>query len=165
MRQQQALAEAPGSSRAAQAEFETLEAEIRQFRDRQRWIPRQCVRSQRGEGLEHPSGDRSAARSLHASERERDALAARNSALSLAVDQKDGSSALVAATLSGIRGLVAEHVKITPGYEAAIAAALGTLADAVLADDRDSAIDALAESASRDFGRAGLYRAAPIFLA
>jgi len=90
---------------------------------------------------------------LHAAERERDALAARNSALSLAVDQKDGSSALVGAKLSGIRGLVAEHVKIEPGFEAAIAAALGSLADAVLADSASSAFDALAESAAKDFGR------------
>jgi chromosome segregation protein len=90
---------------------------------------------------------------LHASERERDALAARNSALSLAVDQKDGSSALVGAKLTGIRGLVAEHVKIEPGYEAAIAAALGSLADAVLADTQDAAFDALAHSSSKDFGR------------
>ena len=90
---------------------------------------------------------------LHQLERERDALAARNSALSLAVDQKDGSTALVGAGLAGIRGLVAEHVKVEPGFEAAIAAALGSLADAVLADDRDAAIDALAESASKDFGR------------
>ncbi len=90
---------------------------------------------------------------LHASERERDALAARNSALSLAVDQKDGSSALVGAKLRGIRGLVAEHVKIQPGFEAAIAAALGSLADAVLAENRDDALDALAHSAEKDFGR------------
>ncbi|MEP6478851.1 MAG: chromosome segregation protein SMC [Rhodoglobus sp.] len=90
---------------------------------------------------------------LHAAERERDALAARNSALSLAVDQKDGSSALVGAKLAGIRGLVAEHVKIEPGFEAAIAAALGSLADAVLADTGDAAFEALALSASKDFGR------------
>ena len=90
---------------------------------------------------------------LHTAERERDALAARNSALSLAVDQKDGSSALVAAKLDGVRGLVAEHVKIEPGFEAAIAAALGSLADAVLADDRDAALNALEVSATKDFGR------------
>ncbi|MGV8884266.1 MAG: chromosome segregation protein SMC [Microbacteriaceae bacterium] len=90
---------------------------------------------------------------MHALERERDALAARNSALSLAVDQKDGSTALIAAGFDGIRGLVAENVTIEPGFEAAIAASLGSLADAVLADTRDAAIDALAQSASRDFGR------------
>ncbi|MDJ0335699.1 chromosome segregation protein SMC [Salinibacterium sp. G-O1] len=97
---------------------------------------------------------------LHAAERERDALAARNSALSLAVDQKDGSSALVGAKLAGIRGLVAEHVKIEPGFEAAIAAALGSLADAVLADDAESAFSALEHSAAKDFGRVEVVLAA-----
>ncbi len=88
---------------------------------------------------------------LHALERERDALAARTSALSMAVDQRDGSASLVG-TL-GIRGLVADHVRVTPGYEAAIAAALGTLADAVLADDLNSALTALGRARDSDAGR------------
>ncbi|HTL41367.1 MAG TPA: chromosome segregation protein SMC [Pseudolysinimonas sp.] len=88
---------------------------------------------------------------LHTAERERDALAARTSALSLALDQKDGSGSIVGAT--GIRGLVAEHMQVRPGYEAAIAAALGSLADAVLADTRDAAIDALRSARSGDAGR------------
>jgi chromosome segregation protein len=88
---------------------------------------------------------------LHTSERERDALAARTGALSLAVDQKDGSGAIVGAR--GIRGLVAEHMQVRAGYEAAIAAALGTLADAVLADDRDAGLAALASVRSGDAGR------------
>lgn len=90
---------------------------------------------------------------LHVAERERDALAARASALSMAVDQKDGSSALVGARLRGVRGLVAEHLSVEPGFEAAIAAALGSLGDAVLAENGDSALDALAHSAQNDFGR------------
>jgi chromosome segregation protein len=90
---------------------------------------------------------------LHTRERERDALAARTGALSSALDQKDGSSALVAAQLPGIRGLVAEHVKVEPGFEAAIAAALGSLADAVLAEDRDAAIDALDRANAQELGR------------
>ena len=90
---------------------------------------------------------------LHALERERDALAARVGALSLALDQKDGSSALVAARRDGIRGLVAEHVQVKPGFEAAIAAALGSLADAVLAEDRDAADSALAFAAAGELGR------------
>jgi chromosome segregation protein len=88
---------------------------------------------------------------LHVLERERDALAARNSALSMAVDQRDGSASIVGT--SGIRGLVAEHVRVTPGYEAAIAAALGSLADAVLADDHDSALTALTAARNSDAGR------------
>jgi chromosome segregation protein len=88
---------------------------------------------------------------LHAAERERDALAARTSALSMAVDQKDGSASILSA--GGIRGLVAEHVQVQAGYEAAIAAALGTLADAVLADSRDAGLSALAQARDSDAGR------------
>ena len=90
---------------------------------------------------------------LHARERERDALAARTSALSLALDQKDGSSALVAARLDGIRGLVAEHVQVEAGFEAAVAAALGSLADAVLAETHDAAADAIAHARRAEAGR------------
>ncbi|MEO6533467.1 MAG: chromosome segregation protein SMC [Pseudolysinimonas sp.] len=88
---------------------------------------------------------------LHASERERDALAARTSALSMAVEQKDGSASILSA--GGIRGLVAEHVQVKAGYEAAIAAALGTLADAVLADSREAGLSALAQARDSDAGR------------
>ena len=42
---------------------------------------------------------------------------------------------------------------MTPGYEAAIAAALGGLADAILADSRDSALDALAHATETNAGR------------
>jgi chromosome segregation protein len=90
---------------------------------------------------------------LHTLERERDALAARTSALSQALDQKDGSSALVAARLPGVRGLVAEHIRVHPGYETSIAAALGTLADAVLADDRERAFEAVAHASADELGR------------
>lgn len=93
---------------------------------------------------------------VHTLERERDALAARTTALSQALDQKDGSSALVAAQRPGIRGLVAEHLQITPGYEAAIAAALGSLADAVLAENRGAAAAALGHSAQEKLGRVAL---------
>jgi chromosome segregation protein len=97
---------------------------------------------------------------LHDLERERDALGARVGALSLALDQKDGSSALVAARLTGVRGLVAEHVRVLPGFEAAIAAALGSLADAVLADDRPAALAALQHAQRDQLGRVELVVAA-----
>ncbi|GAB2822483.1 chromosome segregation protein SMC [Alpinimonas psychrophila] len=90
---------------------------------------------------------------LHTLERERDGLVARTGALSMALETKDGSSALVAAKLTGIRGLVAEHVRVTPGYETAIAAALGSLADAVLADDVDAAVAALGTVNRGEMGR------------
>ncbi|TFB68111.1 chromosome segregation protein SMC [Cryobacterium glaciale] len=93
---------------------------------------------------------------LHRHERERDAQAARQGAFSLALDQKDGSSALLGAQLTGIRGLVADHVRVQPGFEAAIAAALGSLADAVLAENRDFALDAIVQASRDDFGRVEL---------
>nr|WP_193571204.1 chromosome segregation protein SMC [Diaminobutyricibacter tongyongensis] len=90
---------------------------------------------------------------LHVLERERDALAARTGALSLALNQKDGSAALVDARLAGVCGLVAEHIRVHPGFEAAVAAALGSLADAVLAEDRDAAFEAVAHASADDLGR------------
>ena len=98
--------------------------------------------------------------SLHTLERERDGLVARTGALSMALETKDGSSALVAAKLTGIRGLVAEHVRVTPGYETAIAAALGSLADAVLADDVDAAVAALGAVNRGEMGRVDIVMAA-----
>lgn len=88
---------------------------------------------------------------LHTQERERDALAARVSALSQALESRDGRHSVTGRR--GIRGLVADNITVTAGYEAAIAAALGGLADAILADSRDSALDALAHATETNAGR------------
>ncbi len=93
---------------------------------------------------------------IHADERERDSLSAKRSALNLTLEQKDGASALVSAGLKGIRGLVANHIRIEPGFEAAIAAALGSLADALVADDRDSGLAAIEHLKGTDQGRVEL---------
>ncbi|MGW9168954.1 chromosome segregation protein SMC [Agromyces sp. NPDC055658] len=98
---------------------------------------------------------------LHGREREQGALSARTQALSLALDQKDGSAALVAAGVDGVRGLLAESMQVEPGFEAAIAAALGSLADAVLVDDRDAAYRALDRAESGELGRVALAVAEP----
>ncbi|RZS66009.1 condensin subunit Smc [Agromyces ramosus] len=98
---------------------------------------------------------------LHGREREQGALAARTAALSLALDQKDGSAALVSSGIAGVRGLLAESLHVEPGYEPAIAAALGSLADAVLVDDRDAAYRALAHAERGELGRVALTLAEP----
>ncbi|HWL02829.1 MAG TPA: AAA family ATPase [Microbacteriaceae bacterium] len=97
----------------------------------------------------------------HTDERERDALAARASALTSALDGRDGSAALVAAALPGVLGLVADHVKVEPGWEAGIAAALGSLADAVLAEDLAAARTAVAHAREHDLGRVEVVVARP----
>jgi chromosome segregation protein len=90
--------------------------------------------------------------------RERAALAARKEALELGLSHKDGSGALLAADdrLSGLVGSVAALVTVAPGAETALAAALGSAADAVAVDSLDTALDAVRLLRETDAGRAGL---------
>ncbi|NYG56407.1 chromosome segregation protein SMC [Nocardioides perillae] len=91
-------------------------------------------------------------------DRDRSALAARKEALELGLDRKDGAGALLAAgeRVSGLLGSAAALLRVRPGYEAAVAAALGQAADAVVVRDLDAAVDALAHLKGEDLGRAGL---------
>jgi chromosome segregation protein len=93
---------------------------------------------------------------IHQAERERDSLSAKRSALNLTLEQKDGATELTSAGLRGIRGLVATHMKIQNGFEAAIAAALGPLADALIADSRDEGLAAIEHLKRNDGGRVEL---------
>ncbi|HEY9307857.1 MAG TPA: AAA family ATPase, partial [Microbacterium sp.] len=83
---------------------------------------------------------------LHAAEREREALTAQTAALSRALDVKNGASALIAQGRDGVRGLVGDAVQVRSGFEAAIAAVLGPIAEGVLVADRASAF-AVADAA------------------
>ncbi len=89
---------------------------------------------------------------LHAAERERDALTAQTTALGRALDVRNAAADLLAAGGPGVRGLVGDDVKVTAGYEAAIAAALGSLAEGLLVDDAAAAFDAARTAASADMG-------------
>lgn len=89
---------------------------------------------------------------LHAAERERDALSAQTTALSRALEVRNAAAELVASGQPGVRGLVADGVKVTAGYEAAIAAALGSLAEGVLVDDADAAFATARAAAEDDLG-------------
>jgi chromosome segregation protein len=91
-------------------------------------------------------------------ERERASLAARAEALELGLARKDGTGALLAASqrISGLLGSVAAVVEVERGYEQAVAAALGTAADAVAVSSVDDAVVALGVLKSDDAGRAGL---------
>jgi chromosome segregation protein len=93
-----------------------------------------------------------------AAERERSSLGARKEALELGLNRKDGAGALLAATgsVSGLLGSVAALLSVRSGYEAAIAAALGSAADAVAVRDVDAALGAIAHLKDEDLGRAGI---------
>ncbi|MBT1610220.1 AAA family ATPase [Curtobacterium poinsettiae] len=90
---------------------------------------------------------------LHALERERDALDARVTALGMSIEVRDGSQALIDAGRAGIVGRLADSLTVSPGFEAAIATALEGLADAVLADGRGVALDAVDHARAADLGR------------
>jgi len=89
---------------------------------------------------------------LHAAERERDALTAQTTALGRALDVRNAAADLIAAGGPGIRGLVGDDVKVRAGYEAAVAAVLGTLAEGLLVDDAAAAFTAARTAAEADLG-------------
>ena len=76
---------------------------------------------------------------LHEAEREADALTAKAAALGSAIAVSGGAAELVAGGHDGVLGLVADSVQVKPGYEAAVAAVLGPLAEGVLVADADAA--------------------------
>ncbi|MEV7656133.1 AAA family ATPase [Streptomyces anulatus] len=91
-----------------------------------------------------------------AAERSRAAVAARHEALALGLRRKDGTGALLGARdqLAGLLGPAAELLTVEPGYEIAVAAALGAAADAVAVTDPATAADAIRLLRERDAGRA-----------
>ncbi|SDR75457.1 chromosome segregation protein SMC [Microbacterium paraoxydans] len=89
---------------------------------------------------------------LHAAEREVDALTAKAAALSSALSLSGGAAEIVAEGGPGIRGLVGDAVQVRAGYEAAIAAVLGPLAEGVLVGSADDAFILAAEAAERRRG-------------
>ena len=90
---------------------------------------------------------------LHAAERELESLTAQSTALGRALDVRNAAAALIERGGRGVRGLVGDAVKVRPGYEAAISAALGSLAEGVLVDDVDAALELARIAAGEDLGR------------
>ncbi|MFD8597781.1 chromosome segregation protein SMC [Kitasatospora sp. NPDC059646] len=91
---------------------------------------------------------------LARAEQERAALTARHDALALGLRRKDGSATLLGRP--GVLGPAAELLHVEPGFELAVAAALGAAADAVAVADPDTAAAALAGLRAEDAGRAAL---------
>ncbi|MFD5676492.1 AAA family ATPase [Streptomyces sp. NPDC127040] len=98
-----------------------------------------------------------------AAERSRAAVTARRDALALGLRRKDGTGALLAARerLAGLLGPAAERLTVAPGYEVAVAAALGAAADAVAVASPRAASAAIRHLRDGDGGRATLLIAAP----
>ncbi|HKC28197.1 MAG TPA: chromosome segregation protein SMC, partial [Jatrophihabitans sp.] len=91
-------------------------------------------------------------------ERQRSTWTARADALVVGLTRKDGTAALLGADakLPGLLGSVAALLTVDSGYEAAVAGALGAIADAVAVASVDDAVQALEILKVEDGGRAGL---------
>jgi chromosome segregation protein len=91
-------------------------------------------------------------------DRDRASLLARRDALEMGLNRRDGAGALLAASdvVSGLLGSVAALLTVRPGFEAALAGALGNAADAVAVRDPAAAVDAIEHLKGADLGRAGL---------
>lgn len=94
----------------------------------------------------------------HAAQRTRAAVAARLEGLRVGLERKDASGALLAAgdRVQGLLGSVPVLLGVDPGFESAIAAALGTAAEAVAVSGLDQAVAAIDHLKAEDLGRAGL---------
>ncbi|MFB6523219.1 AAA family ATPase [Streptomyces sp. NPDC056401] len=91
---------------------------------------------------------------LAAAERSRAAVSARRDALAMGLRRKDGTAELLAARLEGLLGPAAQRLSVTPGYEVAVAAALGAAADAVAVTSTAAAAGAIRYLREGDAGRA-----------
>ncbi|MEV7584947.1 AAA family ATPase [Streptomyces erythrochromogenes] len=147
--------EARSRAEAAQAEYEALAEEVGGLDDPSAETDHEAARAE----LKEAEAALGAAReALAAAERSRAAVSARRDALALGLRRKDGTGALLAARerLAGVLGPAAERLSVTPGYEAAVAAALGSAADALAVASPSAAAGAIRHLREADAGRATL---------
>lgn len=152
-RLQQQIQEARDRGRSSQAEFQAIETQVVSLGD-----------GEQGLDAEHEVAQQklvnadSRVHELMTEEarldRERAALAARVEALSMALERKDGSAAL--ADSPHVIGTVTGLLRPEPGYEVAVSAALGELANAVVVADLNAAMDSIVFLKSEDAGRSSV---------
>ncbi|MEV7494027.1 AAA family ATPase [Streptomyces anulatus] len=142
---------------SAQEEYEQLKAEVEGLdaEDEELTVRHEEAKQALAEARTAHSTARDGAT---AAERRRAAVAARHEALALGLRRKDGTGALLGARdqLAGLLGPAAELLTVEPGYEVAVAAALGAAADAVAVTDPATAADAIRLLRERDAGRAAM---------
>jgi chromosome segregation protein len=156
-RLRQAREHALSRAAAAEREFTALESTIAGLSVGEQGLDAEHDRLQR----ELEAAEEALAAALEeqrTAERERAALAARQEALEIGLAKRDGAAALLAAPsqVDGLRGSIAALLAVEPGWEAAVATALGVAADALAVESVDDAVAALRRLRDDDLGRAGL---------
>lgn len=148
--------EAEARAAAAQEEYEALAAEVGEL-DADAAATGEYEAARAGSAAAQ-SALAAARDAVTAAERSRAAVSARRDALALGLRRKDGTGALLAAReqLAGLLGPAAERLSVTPGYEVAVAAALGSAADALAVSSPAAAAAAIRHLRDADAGRAAL---------
>ncbi|MDX6356378.1 MAG: chromosome segregation protein, partial [Streptomyces sp.] len=146
--------EARDRAESAQGEYEELNAQVEGLDadDTELEARFEAARAEQAAAEEEFSSAREAATTA---ERRRAAVAARRDALAPALRRKDGTGVLLNG-VSGVLGSAATLLRVTPGHEIPIAAALGAAADAVAVTGPSAAADALRLLRKDDSGRAAL---------
>jgi chromosome segregation protein len=152
-----AAADARERARQAEAELDSVQAEVGLLDDGEVGLDTRHENAVAAfEAVE--ARVRELAEAERDAERERSTWTARADALVVGLTRKDGTAALLAAAdrLPGVLGSLAGLLSVEPGFEAAIAAALGPLADAVAVGGLGDAVQALETLKLDDGGRAGM---------
>ncbi|MCX6422964.1 MAG: AAA family ATPase, partial [Actinobacteria bacterium] len=151
------VADARARAEKAQQEFHALEAQIAGLDDGELGLDAQ--HEEAAERLDLADRALSALRGEESdADRERATAAARLEALQIGLDRRDGTGALLdpERAVPGVVGAVSALLQIEAGYEAAVGAALGPLADAVAVTGAEAAAGAIWVLRESDGGRASL---------
>ncbi|MEE2530597.1 chromosome segregation protein SMC [Pseudarthrobacter sp. J75] len=141
--------------RQAQAEFTALESQVAGVEEGEESLDAEYEAA--SEALDALTSEISTLKAQEATAlRERDALTARHEALLLGLERKDGSAHVESSGLPGVGAALASRLSVEPGYEAAVAAALGEAASAVIVSDAAAASAAIQLLKDDDAGRAFL---------
>ncbi len=150
-----ALAESRQRHEAAQAEFDAVQTELGELEagedglDTQHEHAVQALELADERVAELRDQDRDAGKRVAS-------LTARIEALGMGLARRDGAAWLVENRAQGLLGPLSGLLRVHGGYEAAVAAALGPLADAVTADTGSTAHAAVRALKEADGGRAAL---------
>ncbi|WP_063041728.1 chromosome segregation protein SMC [Nocardia grenadensis] len=160
MRLSTAITEARARGTAARAEFDAVQDELAELEAGEAGLDAQHEHAVEALGL----ADRRVAE-LRAEDREAGrlvaSLTARIEALGMNLASRDGAAWLTENHPAGLLGPLSGRLRVHTGYEAAVAAVLGPVAEAVVADTGETALSALRALGKADGGRAALVYEGP----
>ena len=150
-RMREAQAAAISRADAAEADFAALELQVAGAQDGEEDLDAAheaaIVRLEDARGALADLEERErAARHRHSN------ASTRFEALALTLRRTDATGALLEAATAGLLGVLPERLHVADGWEVAVAAQLGPLADAAVADSLDSAVDAIRAARDGELG-------------